>query len=138
MFSLRQELRLKKQSSSLIDFKLLLLFLTDIGNKNFATIPRNLIVCIKTLCFGGKIFKNLISRENNTQNAPEVLLSADILYIVFNIYADIVLHTKIRFYKGRPLATLSSIKMCVDFLLLLCFPHPFLLSYLSRRNSRKT
>ena len=82
LFSFRQELRLKKQFSSLIDFELLLLFVTDIGYKYVAMIPRNLIVCIKTLCFSGKIFKYLISRENNTQNAPEVLLSADILYIV--------------------------------------------------------
>lgn len=83
LFSFRQELRLKKKLSSLIDFELRLLFLTDIGYKYVAMIQRNLIVCIKTLCFGGKIFKNLVSRENNTQNAPEVLLSADILYIVF-------------------------------------------------------
>ena len=74
--------------------------LTDICHKYVAMIPRNLIVCIKSLCFGGKIFKNLISRENNTQKAPEVLLSADILYIVFNICADIVLQSKIRSYKG--------------------------------------
>ena len=89
-------------------------------------------MCIKTLCFGGKIFKNLISRENITQNAPEVLLPADILYIVTNVCVDIVLQSKVRSYKGRPLATVSSIKMCVDFLLLLCFSHnPFLLFYLS-------
>lgn len=88
----------------------------------------------------GKIFKNLISRENtsNIQNAPEVLLSADILCIVFNTYADIVLRSKVRSYKGRPMATLSSIKICVDFLPLLCFPHnPFLLLHLFLRNSRK-
>lgn len=54
LFSFRQELRLKKQLSSLIDFELPPLFLTDIGYKYVAMIPRNLIVCIKTLCFGGK------------------------------------------------------------------------------------
>jgi hypothetical protein len=49
LFRLRQELRLKKQSSSLIDFKLPLLFQTDICYKYFATMPRNLIVCIKSM-----------------------------------------------------------------------------------------
>ena len=74
-------------------------------------------MCIKTLCFGGKTFKNLISRENNIQNALEVLLSADIWYIVCNIYSytDIVLQFEVRSYKGRHMATISSIKMCVDF-----------------------
>ena len=76
-------------------------------------------MCIKTLCFGGEIFKNLTSRENNTENAPEVLHTADIFYIAFNIYANIVLQSNVRPYNGRPSVNVSPIKMCVDFFSLL-------------------
>jgi hypothetical protein len=115
-----------------MDFKLLLLFffLIDVGYKYVVTIQRNLTVRIKTLRLGAKIFKYLISIENNTQNVLEVLLSADILYIVFFMFM-LTSFSKVRSYKGRPMATVSSIKMCVDFLPLLCFPHNPFLFYLS-------
>jgi hypothetical protein len=69
--------------------------------------PEILHCILKLSIFGGEIFINLASRENNTAKAPAVLLSSHISYLVFNIYANIFLPPKVRSCKGRPMASFS-------------------------------